>query len=72
MQNQIFKQKVPDELLYLLLDKICLKTEKYYLIDMNSYRKMMFHNYNVEFCNQLTDYYHNGKLFYIFSYYSFY
>lgn len=65
MQNQIFKQKVPDELLYSLLDKICLKTEKYYLIDMNSYRKMMFHNYNIDFCNQLNEYYHIGKLFYI-------
>lgn len=65
MQNQIFKHKVPDEILFSLLEKICLKNDKYYLIDMNAYRKMVFHEYNIEFCNILSEYYHSGKLFYV-------
>jgi hypothetical protein len=65
MLNQIFKYPVPNELLFNLLDKICLKTDSYYLVDMNSYRKMMFHNYNNDFCNELKEYYYVGKSFYI-------
>ena len=35
MTNQIFKNNVPNNLLFDTLDKICLKTDKYYLIDIN-------------------------------------
>ena len=34
MLNQIFKHMVPNEILFSLLDKICVKMDKYYLIDM--------------------------------------
>ena len=53
MSNQIFRQKVPDKLLFNLLDKVCLKTDKYYLVDLNAYRKVVFHNYYEEFQNDL-------------------
>jgi hypothetical protein len=65
MSNQIFKVLVPKELLFDLLDKICLKTDKYYLIDNNSYRKMVFNNFHNEFCEILKPYYHLGKRMYI-------
>jgi hypothetical protein len=65
MSNQIFKTIVPREILFELLEKICLKTDKYYLFDNNSYRKMLFNNYNIEFCNTLKPYYHLGKQFYL-------
>jgi hypothetical protein len=65
MISQIFKYPVPNELLFNLLDKICLKTDSYYLVDMNAYRKMIFHNYNDNFCNELKEYYYVGKSFYI-------
>lgn len=65
MPNQIFKNDFPKELLFELLDKICLKTEKYYLIDQNAYKKMLFHNYHNEFCETLKSYYHYGKHFYL-------
>ena len=42
MSSQIFKQPVPIDHLYKLLDQICLKTNKYYVIDMNAFRKMQF------------------------------
>jgi hypothetical protein len=44
--TQIFKTKIPSELLYSLLDGICIqneeKEEKYYIFDKNSYKKGMF------------------------------
>jgi hypothetical protein len=65
MTNQIFKQVVPKDLLFELLEKICLKTEKYYLFDNNAYRKMLFYKYNEEFLHKLKEYYHLGKHTYI-------
>jgi hypothetical protein len=65
MSTQIFKVLVPPDFLFELLDKICLKTDKYYLIDNNAYRKMIFNNYHVDFCNKLKPYYHLGKRNYI-------
>jgi len=65
MSNQIFKLLVPKELLFDLLDKISLKTDKYYLIDNNAYRKMIFNNYHLEFSETLKSYYHLGKRKYV-------
>lgn len=74
MVNQIFREKVPSKLLYNFLDKVCLKTDKYYLIDANAYKKILFHEYHKEFCQDLSSYYHIGKQFYLdreFTYKSF-
>ena len=65
MSSQIFKKIVPKEILFELLDKICFKTDKYYLIDMNAYRKLLFHNYHIDLCNSLKEYYNLSKLFYL-------
>ena len=65
MSSQIFRKPVPKELLFELLDKVCIKTDKYYLIDTNAYRKLMFYNYHTEFCNSLKEYYNLSKQFYI-------
>lgn len=65
MVNQVFKSPVPDNILFELLEKICLKTDKYYHIDMNAYRKMIFHNYHIDFFKTIREYYFLGKQFYI-------
>lgn len=65
MSNQLFKTDIPPQLLFDLLEKICLKTDKYYLIDNNAYKKMIFHGYEKEFCENLKVFYHYGKQFYI-------
>ena len=65
MTKQIFKNPVPNNLFYSFLEKICLKTEKYYLVDMNSFRKMLFYNYHIEFCETIKNYYHLSKQFYL-------
>lgn len=74
MLKQIFKNQVPIEILHELLEPVCLKTDKYYLIDLNAYRKIVFHDYHTSFCNKIKEYYHASKQFYIerkFTYNSF-
>lgn len=63
--NQVFKHQVPNRILFDLLDEICMKTDSYYLVDMNAYRKMLFHKYNESFCNELKEYYFLGKQIYV-------
>ena len=65
MSSQIFKKSIPIDILFSLLDKICEKTSKYYIIDSNSFRKMNYHEYDTEFYNTLVPYYHKSKLFYV-------
>ena len=74
MLKQIFKNNVPNEVLFSLLDQICLKTEKYYLIDLNAFKKMVFHKLHEPFLAALYEYYHLSKQFYLtreFTYNSF-
>jgi hypothetical protein len=65
MTKQIFKSDVPNDILFAFLEKFCLKTDKYFLIDTNAYRKMIFHGFHFEFCEELKNYYHLSKHFYI-------
>jgi hypothetical protein len=65
MSSQIFRKDVPPQLLYDLLDQISLKTNKYYVVDMNAYRKLLFHNYHEPFLNTLLEYYHLSKQYYV-------
>jgi len=65
MVGQIFKEPIPTEWLFTLLEKMCLKTDKYYQIDMNAYRKMVFHNYHTDFFDLIKDFYFLGKQFYV-------
>ena len=65
MSRQIFRKVVPNHLLFTLFDRICLRTDKYYLIDINAYRKLLFSNLHIEFCQTLKEYYHISKQFYI-------
>jgi len=65
MNSQIFKKDIPNDVLFTFLDTICLKTDKYYLIDYNSYKKMIFNKSHIEFCDNLKEYYYLGKHFYL-------
>jgi hypothetical protein len=72
--KQIFRKTIPSVILFTLLEKICLKTEKYFFIDYNSYKTMIYHEYHIPFQEKVKPYYHNSKQFYAnrkFSYNSF-
>jgi hypothetical protein len=65
MLKQIFKSEIPQNILFDLLEQICLKTEKYYFIDINSYKKMLFAELHKPFIEQIAPYYHASKQFYV-------
>jgi hypothetical protein len=65
MSNQTFKNQIPTELLFELLDNICSKTDKYYIINNDSYKKGIFTNTISEFFEKCKPYYHLSKQKYL-------
>jgi hypothetical protein len=59
--SQIFKTKVPIDLLFELLDNICVKNNKYYILDMDSYKKGIYEKTIDIFLDKIKDYYHSSK-----------
>lgn len=61
MSTQIFKQKIPVEILYEILENICVKNDKYYILNNISFKKAIFNNYISDFYEKCRPYYHNSK-----------
>ena len=65
MSNQIFKSKQDNKFLFDLLEKICIKNEKYYLIDKIAFKKGLLSNDIKNFFTSLLSYYYTSKLYYV-------
>ena len=66
MKTQIFKNKVPNNLIFDLLDKIhSFKNDKCYTIDVLSFKKGVYSKDIDLFLQNLKPYYHVSKQFYI-------
>lgn len=65
MKTQLFKKTIPIKVLYDLLDKICIKNDKYYLLNLESYKKAVYNNLIIDFIEACKPYYHESKLKYI-------
>ena len=65
MCEQVFKKNVPISILFAVLEQICLKTDKYYFLDLNAFKKLQFHDLFVKFREEIRPYYHVSKRFYI-------
>jgi hypothetical protein len=65
MSTQIFKQIIPNEIVYKLLDEICLKNEKYYILNKDSFKKGMFKELIQSFIELCFPYYHISKRKYL-------
>jgi hypothetical protein len=65
MSSQIFKKNVPNELFFTLLDSICLKNEKHYTLNTNTFKKGIFNNEIQDFLNECVQYYHVSKKKYL-------
>jgi len=61
MSSQIFKSSVPNDLLFNLLNKISIKTEKRYIYNKNSYKKGLINNIIPDFLNSCKEYYYISK-----------
>ena len=65
MSKQIFKEKIPNELVFEFLGTNCVKTEKHYVFDNISYKKGIYNNSIAEFIDFCKPYYHNSKKKYL-------
>jgi len=65
MNNQIFKAIPDNKLFFDLLDKICIKNDKYFLIDRIAYKKGLLSNDINLFFNNLLDAYYSSKKYYL-------
>ena len=74
-QDQLFREPPDNDILLRLLEQISYKNRTGgYIIDTNVYKKMLFNNLYAEFCNELAEFYHESKQYYItrpFTYKSF-
>ena len=65
MSTQIFKNKIPNNLLFELFDKICLKNDKYYIFNNNAFKKGVYNLDIQKFIELCTPYYHLSKRKYL-------
>ena len=65
MSTQIFKKFMPIELVFNLLDLICVKNEKFYIFNSNSFKKGVYNESIQKFIVDCNDYYHNSKKKYL-------
>jgi len=65
MSTQIFKKDIPNELLFNILDNICMKNEKHYILNSDSFKKGVFNTSIPEFIELCKPYYHNSKKKYL-------
>ncbi len=65
MSNQLFKNNVPNSLLFNLLDKICIKTDKFYTVNNISFKIGTYNNEIQKFLTKCIPYYHSSKQKYL-------
>ena len=65
METQIFKKTIPKEFIINFLEKICDNTNDYLLLNKAAFRKSEFHNLLSPFLEELKEYYHKSKQFYL-------
>ncbi len=65
MSNQIFKNKIMDEILFSLLEKLCQKTEQYFIFNFESYKKGIYSEDIQNFIDYCKPYYHISKRKYL-------
>lgn len=63
--SQIFKRIADRSLLFDYLYKTCQIPNKYFVYDLISYKRGEFNGDNQLFCDNIRQYYHESKCFYI-------
>lgn len=66
MKSQIFKISFPNELLFDLLRKSCVKQSAgYYLFDKSAYKRALINSTSPQFIEDCKPYYHLSKMKYL-------
>jgi hypothetical protein len=63
--TQIFKNKIPTDEFFILLDNICIKYNKYYIFNNDAFKKGVFDESIQKFINYCIPYYHLSKRKYL-------
>ena len=65
MSSQIFKIPIPTQILIKLLEDIAVKTDNYFVVNNNSYKKGVFNDIIHHFIDECKPYYHMSKRKYL-------
>lgn len=65
MTSQIFKHKIPSNILFDLLDKICMKNDKYYTLNSDAFKKGVYKEEIPKFFEDCKPYYYLSKRKYL-------
>lgn len=65
MPSQIFKTQPQTSILLCFLDKVCSNDANAYVFDIVAFKRANFINVIPAFINELRDYYHTSKYFYL-------
>jgi hypothetical protein len=65
MSTQIFKNQLPTNILFELLDKICIKNLKYYTFNKDAFKKGIYNEDIPNFLKTCLPYYHISKRKYL-------
>lgn len=65
MSNQIIKKNIPNEMLFELLNEICIKNEKYYIFNNESFKRGMFKELIPNFIESCKPFYYLSKRKYL-------
>ena len=65
MSTQIFKTKISNEILFNLLNSICVKNDKYYLLNNDSFKRGMLNEDIHSFIDECKPCYHISKQKYL-------
>ena len=63
--QKTLKERIPYEIMYQLLEKICIIESNHYIININSYKVMLYHKYHEEFLRTIQPYYVNSRAYYV-------
>jgi lysyl-tRNA synthetase class I len=65
MSSQIFKNKIPSEKIFELLENISCKNEKYFIVNNDVYKRGMYNETIPVFFEECKPYYHISKRKYL-------
>lgn len=65
MKSQIFKDNVPNKLLFDFLENTSIKHNNYYLFDKCAYKKALLKDTVYDFLSECRKYYHTSKYKYL-------
>ena len=63
--SQIFKKTIPNDILFNLLESICIKTDNTFILNYESFKKGVYNGLIDNFISSCVEYYHISKRHYL-------